>query len=324
MTASRPDVLITSASRKVPLVRAFRAACAAVGGGRVLAADVSPQAVALYEADAGHLIPRTDDPGFVDGLLALCERERIGLVVPTRDAELPIFAAAAPRFREAGTLVLVSSPEAVAACQDKRAFLDAVAAAGLDAPRLVDDPGPGDFPVFVKPRRGAGARGAGLATDGGALAAMRDDLGADAIVQEVIEAPEYTIDTFLDLDARPISCVPRERIAVVAGESVVTRTVADDGLVDATLRLCTSIGLVGHVTVQAFRSPDRVAFIEINPRYGGAANLGFEAGSRTPEDAIRLARGETVEPRLGQYEAGLTMLRYSTDRFVRDADLLAP
>ena len=322
--ADRPNVLIASASRKVPLVRAFQRASRKVGGGKVLAGDVSPLAAALYAADAGVLLPRSDDPGFVDRLLAVCDRERVGLVIPTRDAELPVFARAATRFAESGTLVLVSSPDAVERCQDKRAFIAAVAAAGLATPRVVDEPGRADFPVFVKARRGAGARGAGPAADAMALATLRADLGADAVVQEIVDAPEHTIDAFLDLDGRAISAVPRERIQVVAGESVVTRTVADETLVDAATRLCTSIGLIGHVTVQAFRLPDRIAFIEINPRYGGAANLGFEAGAPTPEWAIRLARGESLEPRLGDYEVGLTMLRAADDRFVRDAELLRP
>ena len=89
-------------------------------------------------------------------------------------------------------------------------------------------------------------------------------------------------------------------------------------------RLCTAIGLVGHLTVQAFRTPTGVAFIEINPRYGGAANLGFEAGAPTPEYAIRAARGERLEPRLGMYEVGLMMFRHAADLFVRDVDLIEP
>ena len=149
----------------------------------------------------------------------------------------------------------------------------------------------------------------------------RESAGEEAIVQEYLEAPEFTIDAFLDLAGRPISCVPRQRISVVAGESVVSCTVRDDELCAATLRLCTSIGLIGHLTVQAFRTPERIAFIEVNPRYGGAANLSFEAGARTPEYAVALARGGSLEPRLDQYEDGLIMLRYSDDRFIRETDL---
>lgn len=321
--ADRPNVLITSASRKVLLVRAFRSALAAVGSGKVIAADVSPLAAALYEADAARLVPHSDDASFIEALLALCERDRVGLVVPTRDEELPVLARARDRFAAAGTVVLVSAPQAVETCQDKLRFVAAVRDAGLNAPALYEDPATARLPAFVKPRRGKGGRGAVKATSQAELTAALAALGGDALIQEVVDGPEFTVDVFLDLAGRPISCVPRERIATLAGESVVGRTVRDPELAAATVRLCAAIGLVGHVTVQAFRSPDRITFIEINPRYGGAANLGFEAGARTPEYAVRLARGGHLEPRLDDYEAGLIMLRFASDLFLREEGLAA-
>lgn len=317
----RPNVLIASAARKVALVRAFRTALDRCGGGQVIAADIDPLAAALFEADAARIVPRSDDPVFVDALLDICERDRIGLVVPTRDEELPVLARARDRFKEAGTLLLVSSPEAIETCQDKHLFMAAVREAGLQVPAVHTDPETARLPAFVKPRRGKGGRGAHKVTTHSDLGAALSTLGQDAIIQEFVEAPEFTVDVFLDLDRRPISCVPRERIAIVAGESVVARTVRDPALAAATLHLCTVIGLVGHVTVQAFRTPDRVLFIEVNPRYGGAANLGFKAGARTPEYAVRLARGEHLASRLDDYEVGLIMLRYSADRFIRERDV---
>lgn len=315
----RPHVLITSASRKVLLVRAFREALARVGGGRVLAADRSEWAVGLLEADGVVELPATDDPAFPDVLEDACAREAIGLVVPTRDEELPVMAATRDRLAEAGTVVLVATPDAVATCRDKVRFAAAVAAAGLDGPRM---PAGTDvrFPVFVKPRTGAGARRSRVVHTTGELAEARaaiEVVGDEPLVQEFIDAPEYTVDVFIDRAGRPISCVPRERMVVVAGESVVSRTVRDPELVAATLRLCAQVGLTGHLTVQAFRTPERIAFLEVNPRYGGAANLGFAAGAPTPEYAIRSARGDRIEPQLDDYEVGLIMLRYSEDRFVR-------
>ncbi len=318
---TRPNVLITSAARKVLLVRAFRTALARLGGGSVVASDLDPRAAALYEADRRRTLPRSDDVAFVDALRALCREEAIGLVVPTRDEELPVMAAARPLLAEDGTLVLVSSPEAVETCRDKGRFADAVAAAGLDAPLRYDEPETAPLPAFVKPRFGKGGTAAAAATTRAGLTAAVAAAGPGAIIQERIVAPEYTVDCFLDLDGVPISAVPRERVVVVDGESVVTRTVHDPELTAASVRLATAIGLVGHVTIQAFRTTDRIAFIEINPRYGGAANAGFAAGAPTPESAIRLARGERLDPRVGQHMAGLVMLRASDDRFVREGDL---
>jgi carbamoyl-phosphate synthase large subunit len=304
-------------------VRAFRDAQVRLGGGRVLASDLSPWSPALLEADAVAYLPRTDDPAFLDSLVRTCAEEHIGLVVPTRDGELPIFAAARERLASDGTAVLVSPREVVDLCRDKIKFAEAVTVAGFDSPRIFPaEEAP--LPAFVKDRFGAGGRGAtkvetrdGLAAALAAIVAM----SGEPVVQEYLEAPEYTIDVFVDPDGRAISCVPRERISVVAGESVVSRTVRDIGLRDATLQLCATLGLTGHVTVQAFRTPARIAFLEVNPRYGGAANLGFAAGAPTPEFAIRCARGERLEPRLDEYEADLVMLRYADDRFVRAGDV---
>jgi carbamoyl-phosphate synthase large subunit len=317
----RPNVLITSASRKVLLVRAFRAALATLGGGSVVASDLDPLAAALHEADRRRRLPRSDDASFVDAVRTLCREERVGLVVPTRDEELPVLAAARNSLAEDGTLVLVSSPDAVETCRDKRRFAAAVAAAGLDAPRMHDSASAPPLPAFVKPRIGKGGRAATAVSTPAELEMAVAAAGPGAVVQELVEAPEYTVDLFLDLEGEPISCVPRERTIVVGGESVVSRTVSDPDLASASIRLATEIGLVGHVTIQAFRSPDRIAFIEINPRYGGAANLGFAAGAPTAEYAIRLARGERLEARLGRHEVGLVMLRAGEDRFVHEADL---
>jgi carbamoyl-phosphate synthase large subunit len=322
--SARRNVLITSAARKVLLVRAFRDALSRVGGGgRVLAADISPWAVALHEADGVVVLPRSDEPGFGDALERACERDSVGLVVPTRDDELPIFAGLRDRLARAGTTVLVASSDAVAVCRDKVRFATAVAEVGLASPPI-HVPGDAPLPAFVKPRVGAGGRLSGVVRTRDELAAALTAIrsaGGEPVVQERIDAPEYTVDAFFDLDGRAISCVPRERVEVVNGESVVSRTVRDPALAEATVRLCTALGLTGHVTVQAFRTADRIVFIEVNPRYGGAANLGFVAGAPTPEFAIRSARGETLAPRLDAYEVGLVMLRYADDRFVREPAL---
>ena len=83
------NVLITSASRKVSLVRSFQAALKRRGGGNVIAVDISSFAPALYFADQHFLVPRSTEPRFIPELLRLCKQERVGLLVPTQLLELP-------------------------------------------------------------------------------------------------------------------------------------------------------------------------------------------------------------------------------------------
>ncbi len=314
------NVAILSASRKVWLVQAFQRALAAAGGGRVWALDCDRHAAALQAADAAEIAPRSDAPEFLDWLVLWCRRERISLVVPTRDAELPVLAAAAERLLRAGVRVMVSPAEAVERCLDKRQFLEFCRAHDFGAPAEYSGAGPARFPAFVKPRRGQAGRGAERIDSAEALAGRGFDPETE-ILQEFVDAPEFTVDVFGDWDGRLISAVPRERVRVAAGESVVGRTVRDDGLAGEAGRLALALGLRGHATVQAFRRGEQVLFIEVNPRFGGGAALGFAAGCPTPEWLVRLERGERIEPRLGRYEAGLWMFRHTADLFRHEEEV---
>jgi carbamoyl-phosphate synthase large subunit len=130
-------------------------------------------------------------------------------------------------------------------------------------------------------------------------------------------AGPYTLDLLADLTGRVVSVVPRQRLRVVSGESVVGRTVEAPVLVDRAVALSTSLGLVGHNTLQCFFEDAEPLWIEVNPRFGGGAALGFAAGVDTPRLLVEWLQGAPVVPRLGQYERGLTMYRYSTDLYVR-------
>ena len=64
---------------------------------------------------------------------------------------------------------------------------------------------------------------------------------------------------------------------------------------------------------------------DINPRFGGAFPLPLAAGSRYPELALALARGERPEPRLGDFREGIVMTRFFSDLCLAgDGDTLTP
>ena len=58
--------------------------------------------------------------------------------------------------------------------------------------------------------------------------------------------------------------------------------------------------------MQCFREPDgSLPVTDVNTRFGGGFPLPLAAGSRYPELALALARGERPEPRLGEFEEGV-------------------
>jgi hypothetical protein len=91
-------------------------------------------------------------------------------------------------------------------------------------------------------------------------------------------------------------------------------------------RVAETLGIVGPATVQCFRTaPGRHEVTDVNLRFGGAFPLPLAAGSRYPELALALARGERPEPRLGEYREGVVMTRWLGETtLVRDGDGFAP
>ncbi|WP_312166585.1 ATP-grasp domain-containing protein [Phenylobacterium sp.] len=313
------NVLILSAAAKVLLVQAFQAAARPLGG-QVIAADIARDNAALFAADQALILPRSDDPGFAGALADACARHGVGLIVPTRDGELAVLAAARERLHAQGVTVLVPSQDALALCRDKRRFAQVCHGLGLATPRtFAPGEAPDRYPVFVRPVDGAGGRGARRVDGPADLPA-----GEDHLVQAFDDGPEFTIDVLMSLDGAPLQALARRRLLVHGGEATKSRTEDIPALADQALKLCAALGLVGHNVVQAFHDAAGTRFIEVNPRFGGASNLSIQAGLASPERILQMARGRTAEaarPRPIAY--GLTMLRYAQDRIVTDAELAA-
>ncbi|AOQ23411.1 hypothetical protein MTAT_09920 [Moorella thermoacetica] len=318
------NVLITSASRKVSLVRAFQEALTQHGGGIVIPVDASPYSAALYESPVRFLVPRSDDPSFISTVLNICEKHEVKLVVPTRDEELPVFAHNKQLFEKNGIKVMVGSSWTIETCQDKKLFLQFCRREGFAVPKeyLPEKVKkvPSLLPVFIKERRGKGSRRVFKVNTLGQLNELMERL-KEPIVQEYVEAPEYTVDLFSDFDGQVISVVPRQRLQIFGGESFVGKTFYHRVIIDECCRMAQKLSLIGHNTIQCFFDGTRVQFIEVNPRYGGGANLGFAAGAHTPTYLVRLVNGLPVPPRIGQFERDLVMLRYTQDSFLYEKDL---
>ena len=315
------NILMTSVSRKVALVNAFKQALAEEVGGQVIAIDASPRSAALYFADKAYIVPSGLDQDFLEAVKGICQKDDVQLLIPTRDEELPFFAAIHESFKRIGVTIMVPEPEVVKTCQDKREFIDFCIKHGFPVPKTYEKAEDViQFPVFIKERMGKGSKWTFRVENASEL----DDLLArlkDPIIQEYIQAPEYTIDLFADFSGQVISVVPRERLYIFGGESFIGRTSKKWEIIQEAMQLAQALRLVGHNTIQCFWHKKQVKFIEVNPRYGGAANLSFAAGAFTPHMLVRLVLGKKVEPCVGQFRDGYYMLRYTEDLFLSEQEI---
>ena len=322
------NVLITAASRRVPLVQAFKNALVALGvPGRVVVTDVNPLSPAVQVADRAYRVPLAHDSEYLSELLKICEAERIGLAVPTIDDEVEVFGAAREKFAELGTLAACSSEQTAALCNDKYATWRRLAAAGIPAARtylpkeLAASKPP--FPLFIKPRTGRGAVGAHRIRNKRELDFFVRYVDTP-VIQEYLESPEYTIDVLCDLNGRPVQIVPRERVVIRAGVMDRGRTVKWPALIELAEQVCKAIPFVGAFNIQCRLREGWPAIFEINPRFSGGIPLTIAAGADLPKLMIKMALGVPVPPAIGDFKEGTWMTSYETSFFLDEASLRLP
>jgi carbamoyl-phosphate synthase large subunit len=299
-------VLFTCAGQRVDIVRAFREA-----GAPTIAADANRLAPALYHADRFEIVPRVDDPAYVAALRELVERHGVKLVVPLTDLDHLTLARARDQL---GALVLLPSEEVVERLGDKYLAHQLLEERGLPSPLTwlpTEIPADLRFPVLVKARHGFGSRHIYRAENATELEFFLHYTPVDSIVQSFCLGEEFSIDVFCDWDARCLNAIPRTMIESKGGESIKGMTIKDWSLIEFGRRVSETLGIVGPANIQCFREADGTHYVtDINPRFGGGFPLPTAAGSRYPELALSLAKGERPEPRLGEFRAGVVMTRF--------------
>jgi carbamoyl-phosphate synthase large subunit len=333
------NVLISSAGRRVELLRAFRQAVrdeaveAGTGAGdrtpgRVLATDCSWYSSAFHDADEAFLVPRIDDPFFVDQMLRICEQNEVDLVIPTLDPELPVYAEARERFADVGTTVAVSSPEVVAISGDKQRTHEWLVTNGFPTVRqgsLADVLGNRDawhFPLVVKPRFGSASIGVTFVND---IDQLQHAAAAqpDAVIQTLARGHEHTIDVLAARDGTCRATVPRRRLEVRAGEVSKAVTVRSAPLEELAAKLCEALpGTFGALNVQVFMSEDgsELAVIELNARFGGGFPLALAAGANFPGAMVQDVRRQPITATVDGWRSAVVMLRYDAAVFLDDTE----
>jgi carbamoyl-phosphate synthase large subunit len=321
------NVLITAASRRVPLVQAFKQALAALGvPGRVVVTDVNPLSPAVQVADRAYRVPLAHDPEYLSELLKICEAEHIRLTVPTIDDEVELFGGARQTFADLGVLAACSPQETAATCNDKYATWRTLAGHGISAARtyLPDQlPEQPRFPLFMKPRVGRGAVGAHLIRNRRELDFFLTYID-QPVIQEYLDSPEYTIDVLCDMRGRPVQIVPRERVVIRAGVIDRGRTVKWPALIELAEQTCEAIPFAGALNIQCRLREGWPAIFEINPRFSGGIPLTIAAGADFPKLLIKMAMGVEVRPAIGDFREGTWMTSYETSFFLEETSLRLP
>jgi len=291
--------LLRTAAGSPPTVTQYKAFRAL--GCRVVAADCEPASVGFHFADAAYVVPRVGAADYLERMLAVCRREAVDLFLPALDEELALCGRHRERFEQLGTRLMLSSPEALAVCEDKLRMAECFRELGIPHPRTMPAEAYREgsferFPVIVKPRSGRGGSGVHLARDH-AEAVFFARYVERAVVQECLAGMEYTIDALAGFDHELRILSPRQRLATESGVSSKGLTHWREGLLEPVRTLVRALGMVGPLNFQCFISPGgAVGFTEINARLAGTAILSQAAGVPLFEGILDLACGREPAP----------------------------
>ena len=297
-------VLLTGVGKRYDIVSAF------ARHAFTIAADPSPLAPAQYAADLRVAPPRIDDPDYVPFLLDLCGQHNVGAVVPLTDLDLEVLATARPQLP-----AFTPDPEIARDTFDKYEAHLLLERHGLPSPPTVLPPAePESYPVMVKPRQGSGARSIHPAADRAEMEFFISYVKEPVMVQKLMQGPEFSIDLLSDLDGRCLNAIPRTMIESRGGESIKGTVTKDDELIELGRSVVEALGVRGPCTVQAFRDRDiGLGITDVNTRFGGAFPAPMYAalpGRTYPELIVKMARGESVEPHVGEFNHGHTFTRW--------------
>lgn len=322
MKKNNHNVLLLSAGRRVELLGAFRHELNKRNlSSSLFAADLNPEmSAACHLADQSFALPRVTSEGYIEELLALCQRQQVGLVVPTIDTELLGLAQQRVRFAELGIHIVISDEAFIRVCRDKRLTTQLFKDLKIDTPQLFETSHL-TFPCFAKPYDGSRSIGAAKISHESDLT---DEIRSNPkmMFMEFIDDSfeEFTVDAYFDREGCFKCLVPRHRLEVRDGE--ISKGVTRKHHVYSYLieRLDKIEGARGCLTVQLFANlaQNRYAALEINPRFGGGYPLSYFSGANYPGWLIDEYLLNKEVSFFDEWEADLMMLRYDSQVMVRD------
>jgi carbamoyl-phosphate synthase large subunit len=300
MIMTEYNILILSAGRRVELVQSFQKAAKRLNiESNVVAGDCSETAPAIYFADKKAILPRINEPNYIDEIINVCKKENINLVIPTIDTDLLLLSEARERVEaESEARVLVSSPELVSICRDKINTQKFLESNGFKIPKMYSEKelksSDLQFPLFIKPKSGSSSINTFKVNNIEELTTYKAII-KEPIVQDFMEGREFTVDVFLDFDGNLITVVPRLRMATRSGEISKGKIIKDREIIDDIKRLVKALKPIGHITVQLMKTNKGIEYIEINPRFGGGAPMSIQSGADSCENLYRLLMGDKLE-----------------------------
>ncbi|MCF7955119.1 MAG: ATP-grasp domain-containing protein [Phycisphaerae bacterium] len=319
-TGDNLNIMFTCIGRRVSLLNSFRKSAGQLKlNSRFIGTDRDNLSPALQLCDKGYIVKPVTHKDYLTELLEIVRNENIKLIVPTVDLDLKLLAVNKAEFEKLGCFVLISTPEVIDICQDKRETFRFLSGAGFGTPhtwKITSALRKKDlrYPCFLKPWDGYASRGSAIVRNRMELSFYAKTV-PNCIVQEYANGIEYTCDVFVDFEGIVRCVVPRKRLEVRSGEVSKAQIVKDPKIMETAANAVQALSAgPGVITIQLIiNNKGKISLIEINPRFGGGVPLSIKSGADFPKWILQLLIGKKPRITMDGFKDKLKMLRYDSE-----------
>jgi len=288
----------------------------------IIGCDIDSNTKGKAEVDSFYLVPRADDPAFINKTLDICKKHDVKALFHGSEAVMMRLSAEREKIAEEGIYLPVNPSHVLEICQDKVKTSRHLGSHGFNAPffmeieRKEDLVGFDHFPAVIKPSRfGGGSANVYIVQTPDEMEMFGNYLLTNHgkfIVQEYVGTPdnEYTVGVLFGADGRFINSIAVRRIINNAmsmslrvknrtkrtdlGDMLVISSGISQGEVgkfpevtSACEEIARSLNPAAPVNIQCRLVENKVVVFEINPRFSGTTSLRAMVGYNEPDVLIR-------------------------------------
>jgi len=287
--------------------------------------DINTDAVGKHFCNSFYVLPvASDTDNYLDSLLKICIKEKINIIVPQNTRELLILAGNTQKFIDTGTLVLISSLEAIKKANDKYELMKICRTCGIPVAKFekvtnfkkllnaAKGLGWPEKNIVVKPPSSNGQRGVRIIDEKRDLKkAFYNDkpsnlyttlndlervLGSsfpELIVTEYLPGEEYTVDVIRK--GKLMTAIPRKRDLIRSGITFNGSVENNLEIINYSKKLAENLNLKYCFGFQFKLDENNIPkILESNPRVQGTMVLSTIAGANIIYSSVKLLLGEDI------------------------------
>lgn len=325
------NFLFCSVGRRAKLLMDVRESMK--GCGKIIAADLSPVAPALFFADEAYLLPSVTTPDYFERVMNICEKSKVKVVTTLIDPEIDILAKHREELIQKDILPLCPADWTAHLCFDKYEMFKYLRSKGVNTILTYNSlesfkegvaKGEISFPVFMKPISGSGSVGVGSCNTMEEVEEKWHDEQFTYIIQELMTGGDCDADVYVDcISHKPVAVFSKKKIETRIGGATKTISFVDPKLFAFVEEVCSVLELYGPCDMDFFTKDGEYYLSEINPRFGGAYLHAYGAGVDFVKLIMNNLDGIENPSIIGQYDEDIVMMMYDDVVIKHKSELLS-